>query len=65
MSDEPEVNVVFDLCCFCNEIIAKSAIDPSDITVTVSSGQWQTWWCHAECFRKRLHSDPLFEPVHF
>jgi hypothetical protein len=57
-------------CCFCGKGIEPRKPDPCRITVeTVTEGEWQTWFCHASCFRERLATLPddptFFEPAHF
>jgi hypothetical protein len=67
MKGHPGPSLVFGPCCFCNQPIADSDADPCAVTVSTSSGLWQVWRCHAECFRERLfhREDGLFDPTHF
>lgn len=64
------VDVVFGgQCCLCGKEIEAGGVDPCEVVVTTAEGRWQTWWCHAQCFKERL-TDPLeapgfFEPAHF
>jgi hypothetical protein len=64
---EPQVQ--FGPCCFCAQPIAEGGPDPCSIDVTTCAGKWQTWWCHADCFKERLTNPPeapgFFDPAHF
>lgn len=51
------------VCCFCNKNVESDAINPCDINIL---SNWdkeknkqhnQTFWCHYECFREKLHTD--------
>jgi len=49
-------------CCFCNKSIAITDTDPCDINILLNWDKQpnikkrnQTFWCHLECFRERLH----------
>lgn len=62
--------ISFGPCCFCAGQIEEQGPDPCSITVeTNNEGQWQTWFCHAACFKERLKepSDApgFLEPIHF
>jgi len=56
-------------CCFCAREISQSAVDPCRVTVETAAGKWQVWFCHAECFKQRLSSQPdvlgASPPAHF
>jgi len=56
-------------CCFCGEVIAKRDVNPCRLTVETEQGKWQTWFCHAACFRERLiqlpESPGFLDPAHF
>ncbi len=47
-------------CCFCNEKIESTDINPCDINILTNWGKSknkqhnQTFWCHFECFREKL-----------
>lgn len=49
------------LCCFCNQVIKSTKVDPADINLQINidkpkTQQYsQTFWCHVECFRSKLH----------
>jgi hypothetical protein len=64
------VNVIFGPCCFCGKEIQETDVDPCEVTVTPNGGKWQSWSCHAKCFRERL-ADPYpdapgsLDPAHF
>ena len=57
------------LCCFCGDVIVISAVDPCSLVVTTRENNDQVWFCHSECFRKRLCDTPdgrvLFRPMFF
>lgn len=48
-------------CCFCNQIIRSSRTDPADVNILINIDKEkdqqysQTFWCHVECFRDKLH----------
>jgi hypothetical protein len=73
MSDEQAENkaaiIQWGPCCFCAEQIAHSKIDPCRLTVETEQGKWQTWFCHAACFKERLVQRPellgFLDPAHF
>lgn len=67
MTTESEVSVQFGPCCFCNQEIERSDVDPCCVTVETVDGSWQVWRCHARCFRERVFSrdDGLFDPANF
>jgi hypothetical protein len=50
-------------CCFCNESIKITKIDPCDINIMTNwdepqgKKKDQTFWCHYECFRNKMHTD--------
>lgn len=50
-------------CCFCNKSIKISKIDPCDINIMANwdkpqgEKKDQTFWCHYECFRSKMHID--------
>ena len=51
------------LCSFCNQKIESDNLNPCDINILTnwdkpkSNRRNQTFWCHLECFRKRLHKE--------
>ena len=62
------MNVTFNgPCPFCGKMIEESATDPCGITVTTRHGKWQTWSCHAECFKEKMVANPYLDisPMHF
>lgn len=54
-------------CPFCGEIIEDTKIDPCSLTITTREELWQTWHCHAECFKQRIVPNPYVDlsPAHF
>lgn len=48
-------------CCFCNEGIYSSEVDPCDLNVLTnwdkekSKQAHQTLWCHLDCLRSKIH----------
>ena len=62
-------SVKFGPCCFCGCDIESTGVDPCQVTVGTEAGKWQTWSCHARCFKARLTDPPeapgFFEPAHF
>jgi hypothetical protein len=68
MEEQPKtVDVNYGPCCFCGDNILPTAIDPCQITVETTSGSWQVWFCHGNCFKERLvkHSQIDLSPAHF
>jgi hypothetical protein len=65
MSKSNEQKIVWGPCCFCGEQIAETEIDPCSIAVETAGKKWQTWFCHAKCFRQRLAPIPMLEPEFF
>ena len=61
--------IKFGPCCFCGVDIAVDGPDPCTVTVTTKTDKWQTWSCHAACFKERLTDPPyapgFFDPAHF
>ena len=53
------------VCCFCNESIDRAGLDPCTLSISTSGDGWQSWPCHAACYRERLGDLPyareLFE----
>lgn len=51
------------LCCFCNEHIESNNINPCDLNILTNwdkpeeKQRNQTFWCHIECFQKKLHKN--------
>lgn len=52
------------MCCFCNENIIISDIDPCDINIMANwdkpghaNKRDQMFWCHYECFRSKMHKN--------
>jgi hypothetical protein len=56
-------------CCFCGLDIQPTIVDPCRIVVTTATDKWQTWVCHANCFKQRIVNPPeapgLLDPAHF
>jgi hypothetical protein len=54
-------------CPFCGKMIEESDVDPCGITVTTKKGKWQTWSCHAACFKAKMVENPYLDisPAHF
>jgi ribonuclease HI len=65
----PSPTVAWGPCCFCALDIQPSDVDPCRVQVTTAGGKWQTWSCHATCFKQRIKNPPtaptLFDPAHF
>ena len=63
----PDVEVQFGPCCFCGKAIDEGATDPCSVTVETREGLWQTWSCHAACFKAMLVEHPEIDlsPAHF
>lgn len=65
------MEVAWGPCCFCGQPIEETGTDPCEVRVTTSAGgkKWQVWFCHGQCFRKRLAAHPemegFFDPAHF
>lgn len=57
------VKIPFALCCFCNKSINSDLTNPCDINITtnwdksIERQHNQTFWCHIECFKEKLHKD--------
>jgi hypothetical protein len=47
-----KLRVDFNPCCFCSRPIEKNNTDPCRITVETTTGKWQVWFCHGNCFRQ-------------
>jgi len=51
------------MCCFCNESITSLDPNPSDINIIANIDKPkeqqddQFFFCHAECFKKKLHKN--------
>ena len=52
------------LCCFCNDDIIVTDVNPCDINILLNWDKQpnikkrdQTFWCHLECFRSKLHNE--------
>lgn len=51
------------LCCFCNQNIQSTNIDPCNVSILINwdksseKQRDQDFWCHLECFREKLHKD--------
>lgn len=54
-------------CPFCGELIEESEIDPCSLVVTTRQELWQIWYCHGECFKKRIVENKYVDlsPAHF
>jgi hypothetical protein len=54
-------------CVFCGQPIAESVVEPASLEVRLKSGETQSWWCHTDCFKKRIAQYPpeIFAPEHF
>lgn len=49
-------------CCFCNQGIKESAVDPLDISVISNEEKgnpdsFQLFYAHFICFKQKLHKD--------
>lgn len=50
-------------CCFCNKKIKSDSINPCDLNILTNWDKSpnyqnnQTFWCHFECFKDKLHQD--------
>jgi len=51
-------------CCFCKKGIEITDVDPCDISIMTNwdnpqgkKRRDQTFWCHLECFRNKMHPD--------
>ena len=48
------------LCCFCNQSISSSNMDPAEINILINIDKSndrqynQTFFCHTLCFKERL-----------
>jgi hypothetical protein len=48
-------------CCFCDQDIVSTNVDPCDVNILVNIDKTkekqdnQAFWCHVECFKKTLH----------
>ena len=48
-------------CCFCDQLIESSNTDPADINILINIDKAkdqqynQTFYCHIDCFRKKMH----------
>jgi hypothetical protein len=51
------------LCCFCNEDIKSTNIDPCNLNILMNwdkspaQQRDQDFWCHLECLREKLHEN--------
>jgi|GEM_PF-1105736 len=60
VGDPAKENLGFT-CCFCNESITSLDHNPSDINIIANIDKPkepqddQFFFCHAECFKKKLH----------
>ena len=56
----PDTEVVFGGdCCFCGQEIRARGPDPLEVMIRPAKPghgvpPWQMFWCHLDCFRKRL-----------
>ena len=64
-SDLTPKQITFGPCCFCGESIEQTDVDPCGVEVVTREEKWQTWFCHASCFRERLIKGKWMEPAHF
>ena len=65
-ADTSKKDVRWGPCCFCGQEIAATDVDPCSVTVETSKKKWQTWFCHAACFRSNLaKADIDLSPAHF
>lgn len=52
-------------CCFCNNMIKSTEVDPCDLNILINIDKPkdkqdnQTFYCHINCFREKLHTDIL------
>lgn len=50
-------------CCFCNQMIESTNVDPCDVNILINYDKAkeqqdnQTFWCHIRCFREKLHNE--------
>jgi hypothetical protein len=51
-------------CVFCGKTIRETDVDPCRIVVKTKRGAWQTWGCHAQCFRDRVVDPPDVAGLH-
>ncbi|MGD0053026.1 MAG: hypothetical protein ABSD03_14585 [Vulcanimicrobiaceae bacterium] len=57
--DMGKPQVVFcGTCVFCGGTITENDVDPCQVVVETKSGGWQTWGCHAQCFKDRVVDPP-------
>jgi hypothetical protein len=54
-------------CCFCGDVIERTAVDPCVVRVETEEGMTQAWFCHGRCFKERLVMVPrqAVTPAHF
>lgn len=51
------------LCCFCNDVVKSTHIDPCDLNVLTNwdkpknKQKNQTFWCHFACLKDKFHKD--------
>lgn len=54
-------NSIATVCCFCNEEIESSKVDPADLIIRLNFDkpddvqEHQALFCHLRCFREQLH----------
>lgn len=50
-------------CCFCNKIIESDKVNPCDLNILINIDKPkekqdnQTFYCHIDCFKDRLHEE--------
>ena len=57
------MNDIGFMCCFCDKNIESTNVDPCDLNILINldkSKEYQdnqTFYCHIECFREKLHKN--------
>lgn len=52
-------------CCFCNRMIDSNQVDPCDLNILINLDKpkekqdSQSFYCHAQCFKEKLHPHML------
>lgn len=44
--------------CFCNAPVDEGGLDPCTLSIATNREGWQSWPCHAACYRQRLGDLP-------
>jgi hypothetical protein len=50
-------------CCFCGKEMENTGLDPCGIWIETRKGKWQIFFCHLECFKRKLHKEFACEVV--